>query len=443
MTESSRIEYKQTLTDSLEKEVVAFLNAHEGGVIYLGINDNGDVVGVKNADQLQLVLKDRLKNNIRPSCFGLFEIVLEQMGQKEVIKLNIASGSEKPYYIKQFGMAERGCFIRVGSAAEPMPTSMIERLFSYRTRNNIGVMRSPRGELSFKMLKFYYQEAGYELNPNFLTNLELKTPEGDLNYAAYLLADENGVSIKVAKYADTTRVDLIENSEYGYCCLITALNRVLEKLEVENRTFAKITPRKRLERRMIDRTALREAVINAIIHNDYSNGAPPKVELFSDRVEITSMGSLPFGVTQADFFAGISTPRNKEIMRVFRDLELVEHLGSGIPRILKAYDASVFEIRESYLRVIFPYREGFTADTDSSDKTTQKTTQKTTLNTPQKILDILRETPSASRASIAETLGDITEDGVKYQLNKLKTAGIIRHVGSAKGGYWEVLNHGE
>ena len=301
-------------------------------------------------------------------------------------------------------------------------------------------MRSPRDDLRFRQLKIYYEETtGRELNPDFFTDLALKTPGGEFNYVAYLLADENGVSISVAKYADTTRVELIENNQYGYCSLIKALDRVLEKLEVENRTFAKITPRKRLERRMIDRTALREAVINAIIHNDYSNGAPPKVELFSDRVEITSMGSLPFGVTQADFFAGISTPRNKEIMRVFRDLELVEHLGSGIPRILKAYDASVFEIRESYLRVIFPYREGFTADTESSDKTTQKTT----LNTTQKILDILRETPSASRASIAETLGDITEDGVKYQLNKLKTAGIIRHVGSAKGGYWEVLNHGE
>ena len=97
-----------------------------------------------------------------------------------------------------------------------------------------------------------------------------------------------------------------------------------------------------------------------------------------------------------------------------------------------------FEIRESYLRVTFPYREGFTI-TDSSEETTQKTTP----NTTQKILAILRQTPSASRASIAAELGNITEDGVKYQLNKLKTAGVIRHIGSAKGGYWEVLNHGE
>ncbi len=433
MTESSRIEYKQTVTDTLEKEVVAFLNTHEGGTLYLGINDKGETVGIQNADQTQLALKDRLKNNIRPSCFGLFEIVLERADGKDILKINIASGSEKPYYIKQFGMAEKGCFIRVGSAAEPMPTTMIERLFSQRTRNTIGMMRSPRNDLTFKLLKFYYQEVGYELNPNFLSNLELKTPEGELNYAAYLLADDNGVSIKVAKYAGTTRVDLSENSEYGYCCLLKALDRVLEKLEVENRTFAKITPRKRLERRMIDRTALREAVVNAVIHNDYSNGAPPKVELFSDRVEITSMGSLPYGVTHADFFAGISSPRNKELMRVFRDLDVVEHLGSGVPRILKAYDASVFEIRESYLRVTFPYREGFTT-TDGSDKSSDKSSDK--------ILEMMKENPKISAKAMAEIL-QLTPRAVEKQIADLKTQGFVKRVGERKGGHWEIMNHGE
>jgi predicted HTH transcriptional regulator len=297
-------------------------------------------------------------------------------------------------------------------------------------------MPSPRHDLRFRQLKIYYEETtGNELKPNFLTDLSLKTQEGRLNYVAYLLADENGVSIKVAKYADTTRVDLIEYNEYGYCSLIKALDRVLEKLEVENRTFAKITPRKRLERRMIDRTALREAVINAIIHNDYSNGAPPKVELFSDRVEITSMGSLPFGVTQDDFFAGISTPRNKEIMRVFRDLELVEHLGSGIPRILKAYDASVFEIRESYLRVIFPYREGFT-------DTITAIAGKTAVKNADKILTILKTAPNTTAKALAEVL-EVSLRTVETEIANLKKQGLIVRMGGAKGGHWEVLNDGE
>lgn len=275
MNESNRVEFKRELTDSLEKEVVAFLNYQEGG-----------------------------------------------------------------------------------SASEPMNSRMIEDLFSKRTRNTIGFMRSPRLDLTFEQLKIYYQEAGLTLNEKFLNNLELLTPDGHLNYAAYLLADENGTSIKVAKYADTTRVELIESDELGYCSMIKAAKRVIDKLDLENRTFAKITPRERLEKRMLDPTALREAVINAIVHNDYSNNVPPKFELFPDRLEITSAGGLPFGVNQTDFFSGLSVPRNKELMRVFKDLKLVEYLGSGVPRILKKYAPSVFQFSENFLRITFKFENG-------------------------------------------------------------------------------------
>jgi len=108
---------------------------------------------------------------------------------------------------------------------------------------------------------------------------------------------------------------------------------VHDKVEIENRTFTKITSGKRLQRRMIGDRALREAVINAMIHNDYSYGATPKVELFSDRLEITSVGELPSGLREQDFFSGVSVPRSKELMRVFKDLDFVEALGSGVPRI--------------------------------------------------------------------------------------------------------------
>jgi len=121
-------------------------------------------------------------------------------------------------------------------------------------------------------------------------------------------------------------VDLLENEEYGYCCLVKATKSVLEKLKIENRTFAKITDTTRLERKQIDLAALREAIINAIVHNDFSNEVPPKFELFSDRLEITSVGVIPAGFNQDDFFKGYSVPQNKELMRIYRDLELVEQL---------------------------------------------------------------------------------------------------------------------
>lgn len=148
--ETNRIEYKQELTDDLEKEVIAFLNYHEGGLVYLGITKSGKVIGVSDADTMQLKIKDRLKHNILPSCMGLFDIVLEERKEKEIIKIIVASGPEKPYYLRKYGMSEKGAYIRTGSASEPMPAKMIETLFAKRTRNSIGRIRSNQQKLKFE-----------------------------------------------------------------------------------------------------------------------------------------------------------------------------------------------------------------------------------------------------------------------------------------------------
>jgi len=233
MSETNRIEYKRELnTDvDIEKEVIAFLNYHEGGLIYIGIDKQGKVIGVTDMDGDMLKIKDRIKNNVSPSAMGLFDVVSENKEGKNLIKIIVASGSEKPYFKKKYGMTEKGCFVRTGTAAEPMPQFMVDKLFASRTRNSIGKIKSHRQDLSFEQLRIYYDEKHKPLNKQFKRNLELLTEAGSLNYVAYLLADENNTSIKVAKYKGTNRVDLTESNEYGYCSLIKATKSVLDKLE--------------------------------------------------------------------------------------------------------------------------------------------------------------------------------------------------------------------
>lgn len=353
-SENNRIEYKRSVTDDLEKEVVAFLNYHEGGLIYIGIDKTGKTIGVPDADQLQLKIKDRLKNNIQPSVMGLFDIVLKEQDGVEIIKIIIASGPEKPYYIRKYGMSEKGCFIRVGSSAEPMPAKMIEKLYSKRTRHSISKIRSGKQRLTFEQLKIYYEAAGMNLNSHFASNLELLTEEDEFNYVAYLLSDANNISIQVAKYDNNTRVKLVEKNEYGYCSLVKAAKQILDKIQLENKTLAEITYFKRKEKKLWAPIALREAIINAFVHNDYTKEVLPKFEIFNDRIEITSAGGIPEDLSKREFFEGYSVPRNKEIMRVFKDLDLVEHLGSGVPRILESYDKDCFDFSDNFLRITFP-----------------------------------------------------------------------------------------
>ena len=404
-TETNRIENKEQLNEDFEQEVIAFLNYKEGGIIYVGIDKNGQVVGVENNDLTQLQIKDRIKNNIQPSTLGLFDVTVETIDNKEIIKVIISSGTEKPYYLRKKGRTPEGCYIRIGSSKERMTERMIEEMFARRIKNSLKEIESPRQDLTFRQLKIHYEGNGMILNDNFARNLNLLTDEGKYNYNAYLLADENNISIKLVKYLGTNKMELIENQEYGYCCLITATQRILDRLTAENTVYAKIEYNGRKEVEMIDSKALKEAVINAMVHSDYTLTTTPIIELYSDRIEITSGGGLPQGLSQEEFLEGVTAPRNKELIRVFKDVDLIENIGSGVLRILDAYDKSCFKFMDHFLRVSFKYKEN---PFEYDEKTDKKTIKKTDKKTTKKIKVKPQEKDVLNFCKDAKTLKEIT-----------------------------------
>lgn len=434
--ESNRIELKATLNDKLEKEIVAFLNNREGGILYIGIDDKGNPVKNSDLDSMQLKIADRIKNNILPSTLGLFDIATEYVDNIPITKIIVSSGLEKPYYIKSKGMSPNGWYMRLGTSTQPMSTTLIDELYAKRIHTTLRNIPSPRQDLTFAQLKIYYQERGFELNRKFANSLELLTPDGQYNYIAYLLADENGVSIKVAKYTGTTKVDLVENEEYGYCSLIKAANHVLEKMKIENVTKVKVTSTKRIEKNLVESVPLREALINAVVHNDFSREIPPVFEVFSDRIEITSYGGLIPGQSKEDFFSCSSMPRNRELMRVFKDLGLVEQLGSGMSRILQSYDRSIFEISDHFIKAIFPFslsaNDEIVANGDnngdiSGDNQSDR----------DKVLLLLKEEPDITAKKMSEQTGLSTRK-ISRIIRELRESEMIIRIGSSRKGYWEI-----
>ena len=437
MQESNRIEYKRELSDSFERAVVSFLNYAGGGEILIGIDDDGVVHGIDDTDAEQLKIVDRIRNNIRPQTLGLFDVVLTKLEGRAIIRVIVSCGQQRPYYIRRKGMTDEGCFIRVGSSAQPMTEQMIEELITKRQQITLQSMISPRQNLSFKQLSIYYQEKNLEPTEQFLESLELRQSSGDYNYAAYLLADENGVSIKIAVYAGTNKVDLIETREYGNRCLITATHRILDRLDSENRTFAMITAKNRLERERVNSIALKEAVINAIVHNDYTKGIP-LVEIYADKLVVTSCGGLVADLSEEDFFKCRSMPRNRELMRVFRDMELVEQIGSGMSRILDAYDRSVFELSPSFTVVTFPFEEPFIEQYDRiNGKLNGKLNDKMT-GKRNPLLSILKSNPTATIPDIVEATGK-SQRTVSRGLKEYQEAGLLRREGSRRSGRWIVV----
>ena len=429
--EDVRNEFKVKLTDKFEEEVISFLNTN-GGNIYIGINDKGDIVGINGKiDLLQRTIKDRIKDNIMPSTLGLYDVVTLEENGKKYIKVIIAHGSEGPYYIKGMGMTPDSCFIRVGSSIQSMPYDMINNRVHKRTRTSLRNIVSPKQNLTFSQLKIYYEEKGFNINNNFLKQLDLYTDDGKYNYNAYLLADNNTVSIKFGKYAGTNAVDLIENEDFGNCSLIKATKNILNKIEIENKIFTKIEYPERKEIKMYDFAAVREAVVNAIVHNDWSNEYAPKFEMFSDRLVISSNGGIQDSTTKEEFLEGFSLPKNKELMKVFNDLDLVEQMGTGIIRILQSYNKESFEFFPNFIRVTFPFNE-------NKFKLTKNEIQNSNITeTQNNIIGLMLDSPTITQETLARLL-DVNIRTIQRNIKILMDMGLVERTGATKKGKWIV-----
>lgn len=427
--EDVRNEFKVKLTDKFEEEVISFLNTN-GGNIYLGVNDKGDIVGINgNIDLLQRTIKDRIKDNIMPSTLGLYDVVVLEENNKKYIKIIVAKGSEDPYYIKGMGLTPDSCFIRVGSSIQSMPYDMINNRVNKRTRTSLRNIVSPKQDLTFSQLKIYYEEKGFNINKNFLRQLDLYTDDGKYNYNAYLLADNNTISIRFGKYEGNSAVNLIENENFGNCSIVKATKNILNKIEIENRIFTKIEYPERKEIKMYDFAAVREAVVNAIVHNDWSNEYAPKFEMFSDRLVISSNGGIQPSTTKEEFLEGYSLPKNKELMKVFNDLDLVEQMGTGIIRILQSYDKKSFEFFPNFIRVTFPFnKDKFREETEEIKELTE---------TQKSIINLMLDSPTITQEALSKLLG-VNIRTIQRNIKILIEKGLIERIGATKKGEWIV-----
>ena len=432
--EDTRNEFKEELNEKLEKEVISFLNSN-GGNLYIGVNDSGEIVGVnENIDDLQLKIKDRIKNNILPATVGLFDIEVEENDGKKYLHIIIATGNEKPYYLRKNGMTSEGCFIRIGSSCEHLSEKQIKGLYASRTRTSLKNIISPTQDLSFSQLKIYYEEKKYRINDNFLKQLGLVMEDGKYNYLAYLLADNNDISIKVATYSGTDAYDLIESEEYGYCCLVKTAKNVINKFEQINKTYTKITSEDRKEVKMFDNISVKEAITNAFVHTLWEREYPPKFEIFSDHIAISSTGGLPLNVTKEDFLKGFSAPTHPELMRVFKDLDLVEQLGTGIIRILKSYSKDVYEFSDNFIRVNFKFKS---PESLSNIPRAVNEINYLLSETQERIVNLIKENNRITQSEISKLLG-INRTTVARNLKDLKNQNVIKRTGSNKNGQWEI-----
>jgi len=430
----SRTEFMPILNDKLEKEVISFLNSDTGGDVLVGISYDGAVLGVDSYGDVLHVIADRLRVNISPSCLGLIDVMPVTAGGKTFIRVIAARGTEQPYYLKLVGQSSAGCFFRKNGTIRQMDLEKIKELSGNKDLSALNNIISPRNaEHTFAILRIYYEEKGIRMIDDIRKTLDLYTEEGKLNYAAYLLSDSNSTSFKVIKYAGADRSEITETNEYGGTCLIRSADKILDKLEVENRTFTVRTENDELKKnKLVKSDVLKEVFVNALLHNDYSRDFMPLIEIFSDKISITSFGKLPGQLNENSFCSGFSVPRNRELVRVFKDLGYTGKLGSGIDMILESYQSSIFKINDSSIEVVLPFAEEFKMKSSGKAKP-----EKIHIRTRDRIIEIMKKDPSVTAVKLAVFTG-VTKKAIEWHLKKMKESGIIKREGSRKTGFWQI-----
>ena len=293
---------------------------------------------------------------------------------------------------------------------------------------------STLADLSFKELKIYYSEKGYHLEDNnFEANLNLRNQNGDYNLLAELLADRNNIPLIFVKFKGRDKATISERSDYGYRCILTSYERIKNRLQAENICISDTTVRSRIDTYLFDYDSVNEAILNALVHNDWTI-TEPQISMFDDRLEILSHGGLPSGMTKKQFFDGISKPRNATLMRIFLNMGLTEHTGHGIPTIVKNYGEEVFEIEDNYIRCTISFNK------DVLDKMKNENVGLNVgLNkTEKKVVSLLIENPAYTSEELAEKIG-LTKRTIERAFISLQNKKVIERVGSKRDGRWIVI----
>ena len=286
--ETEKVELKRELNDSLAKEIVAFLNSMDG-TIYIGVDDNGMPIGAKNLDETLRNVADIITTKIMPNPQEFVELGTVYDNGVNIIKISIKKGKSL-FYIKKYGRSSAGCYIRVGTSARSMTEEQIESEFTAKAKSNIKIIdvEARNQKPTFRYLKMLFADKGLFVNEEtFEHNARLKTINNKYNIQADLLSDENDYSIKVVRFdGDTKASNIVMRNEYGYKCLIVAMQQAYSYcVDVINQTKTEFHNGIRKDIKLFNKDAFREAWFNACLHNDWLDGTPPAIYIFNNRLD--------------------------------------------------------------------------------------------------------------------------------------------------------------
>lgn len=352
--ENIDIEYKEIYVKAIKNEVIAFANT-EGGILYIGIRKDGAVVGVEDADDTMLRVASALKDSIKPDIMPFVQIRTIKIEDKPVVEVTVSIGAARPYYLGEKGLKPEGVFVRRGSACQPLSDEGIREMIIQTSGKSYESGRSMNQNLTFDTFSREMQIRGLDTGTAQMRTLHMLGEDGLYTNLGLLMSDQCEHTIKIALFQGTDRAVFRDRKEFSGS-LLKQLNDAFSYLDTNNKTKAIFIGLLREDQRDYPMEAEREALLNTIVHRDYSFSGSSIINIYDDRVEFISLGGLVQGLSMQAIFMGVSQSRNPNLAAIFYRMKLVESYGTGISKIQRLYSGfekePLFESAQGAFKVI-------------------------------------------------------------------------------------------
>ena len=421
--ESPQLELKEQINAEFKKEIIAFANT-DGGEIYVGIARDGSITGIADPESEMEKIGNMIRDGIKPDLTAYTSIERVEDDGKNLIRVSVTRGLKRPYHLTDKGLKPTGVFVRHGVSSVPATDEAIRQMLRESDGTTFDKMRSVNQELTFEYAEKTFQASQIAFDAVHKRTLGLIDVDGYYTNAALLLSDQCGHIIRCAVYEGTGKNKFKTRKEFSGS-ILKQMDDAYSFLSLNNNLRATFDGLRRIDHADYPEEAMREALVNAVVHRDYDYSGSIIINIYDDRMEFISLGGLVKGLTLADIRGGVSQSRNAVIANVFYRLELIESYGTGIQKILESYAGCGIEPKfapaPASFVVTLPNRN--TAETTASDPG---------LSREENILRLMAKQGAVTRKDVEQLLGCSSFPANKA-LAALVEQGKIVKTGAARG----------
>lgn len=433
LQESETIEFKAIVVEDIKNEVAAFANS-QGGTLFVGVLDDGEWIGVDDVDAAMLQISNMVRDAIKPdvTMFVRYEVLTQE--DKQVIAVHVQRGTNRPYYLAKKGLRPSGVYVRQGVSAVPASDTAIRAMIKETDGDRFEEMRSLEQQLTFVATEQEFARRGLAFGAEQMRTLKLLNSDGLYTNLALLLSEQCPQTIKVAVFEGTDQSVFKDRREFAGS-LLQQMNEVYDYLDKHNRIHSTFDKLLRIDTRDYPETALRETLLNLLVHRDYAYRASGLISVFSDRIEFVSIGGLMPGFLLEDIMAGVSVCRNQRLANVFYRLQLIEAYGTGMKKIMNAYrdmgKTPDVEVTHNTFKIILPNVNG-------QEDRMAPSFSGVSGSDEEKILAVIRAQGEASRAEIERAIGVSTSTTTRL-LREMTQTGVLQRVGQGRATRYRLL----